>query len=259
MLPRPPSLRVWLKRDMARWAAGASPNSKPVASETVSVNASTEPSSESSATRGSPSGLAATSARIPTYARANPAAPTCHGKQDALGEHLPNQRRAAGAHRGPYSHLAAAAHGPREVEIGHVHAPAQQHEHHRGHQHPQQRLRVPHGVVVEGLQLHVPAVVVEWIGFLEACGEPIDPRLRLRQGHTGRESPDPAQIVVPPRIAASLGIQVFRHPDVRVAAQRISEARGHHSQNGVRLVVQEGSTHPRLGGRRPALASKPRG
>ena len=124
---RVPDLSELLRSTCDACQAGTSPKMTPVASETSKVNPSTDASSWMLLMRGMFCGTVLISASVPHCAMSNPERAAQPGKQKALGQELPDDAAAAGAHRGAQCDFLSAGRSAREEKIRDVGVRDQQH------------------------------------------------------------------------------------------------------------------------------------
>ena len=116
------------------------------ASETIAVNASTRQSTPtpepSTPMRGMLPGFTASSARMPSDAKRQPEHAAHQRQHDALGQQLPHDPAAAGAHRRADRDLPLADGRAHQQQVRDIRARDQQDEGDRAQQHPQRRPHV---------------------------------------------------------------------------------------------------------------------
>ena len=152
------------------------------------------------------------------------------GKHQALGEQLPQQPRAAGAHGDAHGDLPLPRCRAREQQVRHVGRGDQQHQHHRAHQHHQRRAQWDgHQPVVERLQMDAPVL---YFGILEAhaARHRVHLGLRLLHRHAGLEPPDGDDHVLEADLFGAVDGQ--RRPDVAFGQERGRFRRDPHHRVG---------------------------
>ena len=157
------------------------------------VKASTQPSTPISSMRGSPPGMAATTACVPQRARSNPKAPPARASSTLSVRQLPDHAALARAHGGANGHLSAARRGAGQQQIGDVGAGDQEHKADRAQQHQESGPHVPHDFLRQ--RPHVDAVlgIRLGIGLRELRGHAVHVGLRLLSGHPGLQASHGAQ------------------------------------------------------------------
>ena len=107
--------------------------------------------------RGRFSGPSASSRSIPNLARSDAGRGRQRREQQALGEQLPHQPRAAAAERRAHRELALARRRPHEQQVRDVRARNQHHEAHRAHERQDHRPDVGDEILVHRLEAEVEA------------------------------------------------------------------------------------------------------
>ena len=122
--------------------------------------------------------------------RTSPAAPPICREQNALRQHLPQNARAARAHRGPDRNFLLPRGAAGEEEIGYVRAGNQQHESDGAKERKEGWFYLANEPFVESRNKHVPAFVrlVKLLGELRIDGA--ETSLRLLQIDTGIQTRD---------------------------------------------------------------------
>ena len=143
------------------------------------------------------------------------------GEQHALGQHLADQPRRAGAERRADRQLACADRPAREHQVGDVRARHQQDERDGGEEQLQRRARRSDNPLLQRTDADTHVRIGVRIPLLEILRDAMHLVLRLRQRHARLQPRDDTQIVRPPRARDALRRPSHRHPDVQ---RRVVEA-----------------------------------
>jgi len=159
-------------------------------------------------------------------------------QHQAFRQQLPQHVPARGPQRRPYGHLLTAIGGPRQQQVGHVHAGDQQHQRNCRQQNHQRRPQRPREPLTEPGHARTDSGVGRGIRARQAAGDGVHLDLRLRQRRPRLEPRDHIQVVV---VLAPVEV----HPQHRVAdrdehftAAIAAESRRQYSHHGVRPPVQ---------------------
>ena len=239
---RPPSFSASVTFGRELWSAGNRPNSRPVASATTIVNASTRQSTPTSApsapTRGRLAVLIDEQRPDAERAQRQPQRPAGERQDQALGEQLPDDLAPRGAERGAHGQFAAPAGGAHEQQVGDVGAGDEQHEADRAREHEQRRADVADQHPAHRLDAEAG------VGTQGAAAEPGAEvgRRRLQPGpclfdrHAGEEPPGGLEVV---RVIAGRGVELERQEELRRLLQDVFEPRlAEHADHRVGLAVE---------------------
>ena len=149
LCPRPPSCSTLARSMRDTCATGMSPNSTPVATESSSVNPSTDGSTASSESLGTVVGARATRIRTPGPGEQQPERTARHTEDQALGERQLEHVALARAKRRAHRDLAALSIGPGQHQVGDIGAGEQQQQSHRRGEHHQRELHLAAHLVGE--------------------------------------------------------------------------------------------------------------
>ena len=142
--PKPPaeapvSLRVRAGSTRDQASAGAVPNSRPATTDTMTANASTAPSTPTSASPGTLRGASTGAARAIPRRHGESDRPAGDTQDDALGQQLADDPAPPGAERAPDGQLPPPPDPARQQQTGHVGARHQQHQPRGRGQHQERR------------------------------------------------------------------------------------------------------------------------
>ena len=182
----------------------------------------------------------ATSASRPRWnatASASPAMPPASDEQQALGQHLPQQPRRAGAERRAQTQLALAHGAAREQQVGDVDAGDQQHERDRAGEHEQRRANLLDHLLVNRHERHRPAGIALRRFLLELRRDRSSSRRRPAASETpSRSRAMPCDDPRPGACAQPLERPAVRNHEVG-ALPFDRESRRHDADDGARPAV----------------------
>ena len=208
----------------------------PATVQTASANSSTGTLSSILVSDGSVyGGISATMASSSIADSSAPSSAAGERDDQALGEQLPDDGAAGGAHRGPHGQLALARAAARQQQVGDVGAGDQQQEPDGSQQQPQPLLgRVADEVVAEGLDTDGPPGFGRRALALDRRAEGHHARVRLGDGDAVFQPAHHVEPVVP--AFQLLGREGQRQPQLVLLV--IGGTFAQHADDGVRLAVE---------------------